>query len=174
MRLIKKLQEIGIGGKLLGWIENWLKGRKQRVVLNGEVSDWVKVTSGVPQGSVLGPILFIIFINDLEEGIKNRLWKFADDTKLLGRVRNQKEVNELKQDLDKLICWTDKWQMKFNSEKCKVMHIGNKNPGTMYVMGDKALTETKEEKDLGVIMCQNLKVEKQCGQAAKKVIRYWV
>jgi ribonucleases P/MRP protein subunit RPP40 len=83
----------------------------------------------VPQGSVLGPILLIIFINDLEEGKKNRLWKFADDTKLLGRVRNQKEVNELKQDLDKLICWTDKWQMKFNSEKCKVMHIGNKNPG---------------------------------------------
>ena len=64
--------------------------------------------------------------------------------------------------------------MKFNSEKCKMMQIGNKNPGTMYVMGDKALTETKEEKDLGVIMCQNLKIEKQCGQAAKKVIRYWV
>jgi hypothetical protein len=167
-RLRIKLEELGIGGNLLRWIENWLNQRKQRVVLNGENSDWVKVTSGVPQGSVLGPILFVIFINDLEDGIKNRIWKFADDAKLLGRVTNLSEITELREDLDKLYCWSQKWQMTFNIDKCKVMHIGSKNQGTKYEMDNKEIKETNEEKDLGVIVCQNLKVAKQCGQAAKK------
>ena len=71
-------------GKLADWIENWLDGRSQRVGVNGAYSGWAEVTSGVPQGSILGPLLFTIFINDLEDNIKNRVLKFADDSKLWG------------------------------------------------------------------------------------------
>jgi Reverse transcriptase (RNA-dependent DNA polymerase) len=85
-RLVIKLRNIGIRGKLLDWITEWLRKRSQRVVLNGEASDWVEVGSGVPQGSVLGPALFLVYINDMDEGILNNLWKFADDTQILGHV----------------------------------------------------------------------------------------
>jgi ribonuclease P/MRP protein subunit RPP40 len=167
-RLLLKLRDMGIGGEIAQWIENWLDGRKQRVVLNGYSSDWVHVTSGVPQGSVLGPVLFVAYINDLDEGIKNKIWKFADDTKLMGKTTEPKGIEELQEDLARLISWSEKWQMVFNVDKCKVMHIGKKNSGAKYMMGNKEIMEVQEEKDLGVIVCQNLKVAKQCGQAAKK------
>ena len=140
--------------------------------MNGEESDWVQVTSGVPQGSVLGPVLFVIFINDIDEGLVNRIWKFADDTKVLGRVSNPKEISELRDDAKKLVEWSQKWQMEFNVEKCKVMHVGSKNPRVTMDMGGKAMMETKEEKDLGIIVSQNMKVYKQCGQALKRGIKF--
>jgi ribonuclease P/MRP protein subunit RPP40 len=167
-RLLLKMRDMGIGGELARWVENWLEGRKQKVLLNGCSSDWVKVTSGVPQGSVLGPILFVIYINDLDEGIRNRIWKFADDTKLLGKCTQPGGVEELRRDLEKLCNWAEKWQMAFNVEKCKVMHIGKKNSGAKYWMGNEEIKEVQEEKDLGVLVCKNLKVAKQCGQAARK------
>ena len=83
IRLINKLKALGIGGNVLNWIREWLKDRVQRVVINGEKSDWAHVSSGVPQGSVLGPILFIIYINDIDESILSLILKFADDTKLV-------------------------------------------------------------------------------------------
>jgi len=167
-RLLLKVRDMGIGGEVAQWIENWLEGRKQRVVLNGCSSDWVDVTSGVPQGSILGPILFVIYINDLDEGIKNKIWKFADDTKLMGKSTEPKGVEEIREDLQRLCRWAEKWQMAFNIDKCKVMHIGKKNRGAKYVMGSEEIKEVGEEKDLGVTVCKNLKVAKQCGQAAKK------
>ena len=100
-RLIMKLEAIGIHDKLLCWIKDWLSERKQRVVLDGVESEWVDVCSGVPQGSVLGPVLFIIFINDMEDKIRNLIWKVADDAKLVGKVDGQEDVIYL-QDLDKL------------------------------------------------------------------------
>ena len=96
-RLMAKVRAIGIKGKLANWIQEWLKGRRQSVVLNGELSDWEDIVSGVPQGSVLGPILFIIFINDIDEEIRNRIWKFADDAKVVGKLEGG--ISSIEKDL---------------------------------------------------------------------------
>jgi hypothetical protein len=167
-RLLEKIKAIGIEGKVLNWIQEWLKDRRQRVILNGEVSEWAEVTSGVPQGSVLGPLLFAIYINDVDEILKSKIWKFADDTKLAKRVGTTKGIKELKDDLMALTKWCKDWQMEFNVKKCKVMHFGHHNLRTSYSMDGIDIVESKEEKDLGVIICQDLKVGQQCMIAAKK------
>ena len=92
-RLILKLKSLGMGNSIINWIEQWLTDRKQRVVVDGEVSSWKSVLSGVPQGSVLGPILFLLYINYLEEGVTGSILKFADDTKLF---RKTKEIGNKK------------------------------------------------------------------------------
>src|SRR5437867_2173104 len=149
-RLIEKMKEAGIGDSVLRWICNWLKGRIQRVGLNGTFSDWTNVTSGVPQGSILGPLLFSIYINDLEDNVRNRLLKCADDSKIWGRVDTVEEINCLQEDLDVLGKWAITNQMPFNVTKCKVMNIGKKNRKAEYKLMGSVLSKTKEEKDLGV------------------------
>ena len=106
-RLMSKVRALGIRGKVADWIENWLSNRKQRVVINGKASEWVDVTSGVPQGSVLGPLLFMIYINDLPEGIKSFMSMFADDTKVLKRIEDEESCRELQNDLDMLQQWSE-------------------------------------------------------------------
>jgi len=109
------------------WLENWLKGREQRVCIDGSSSDWIKVLSGVPQGSVLGHILFLVYINDVDLEVQNDILKFADDTKLYGIVTNIAQAESMQQDLNGLIRWTSQWQMKFNVDKCSVMHTVYRN-----------------------------------------------
>jgi hypothetical protein len=167
-RLLMKLEALGIEGRLLRWIREWLNERRQRVVVGGEYSDWKMVTSGVPQGSVLGPVLFLIFINDIDEGIRSRMWKFADDLKMMGRVTSKDDIEQIRKDIDKLVEWSEDWQLSFNLEKCKVMHIGSKNEENRYVMNGKDLKAVLEEKDLGVIVTKDFKVGRQCAEAAKK------
>ena len=125
-RLLEKLRAHGVSGHLLRWIRNWLTGRQQRVVLNGKKSGWEQVLSGVPQGSVLGPLLFMIFINDLDVAARKAkfLKKFADDTKLGGRVSTEEERAALQEALNELCVWAATWGMEFNVKKCKVLHIG--------------------------------------------------
>jgi ribonuclease P/MRP protein subunit RPP40 len=132
------------------------------------VSKWTLVTSGVPRGSVLGPVLFTIYINDLDDGILKKLLKFADDTKILGKVATAGQIRELQDDLDRLLEWSDKWQMEFNAEKCKVMHVGYSNTKANYIMNNVTLTKVTEEKDLGVIITSDLKSANQSTTAAKK------
>ncbi len=98
-----------------------------RVVTNGKASKWVNVTSAIPQGSVLGPLLFIIYINDLDCDIVSKLVKFANDTKLGNRAAILDNVSNIQTDLNRIINWADTWQMTFNSSKCKVLHIVNAN-----------------------------------------------
>jgi ribonuclease P/MRP protein subunit RPP40 len=130
---------MGIEGDLLCWLQNWLKDRKQRVCLAGEYSEWAEVTSGVPQGSVLGPLLFLIYINDIDEGISNKLLKFADDTKLFGKVGTMEDIGRLREDLVKLVTWSKEWLMLFNVDKCEVMHVGYNNPKAEYMMEEGVL-----------------------------------
>ena len=102
-RLILKLKSHGMGNSIIKWIEQWLTDRRQRVVVDGEVSSWKSVLSGVPQGSVLGPILFLVYINDLEEGVTGSILKFADDTKLF---RKTKEIGDKKNIIN---YWIEQW-----------------------------------------------------------------
>ena len=151
LRLIEKLKAHGVGGGLLKWISAWLSDRKQRVVLNGKASSWVRVTSGVPQGSILGPILFAIFINDLDVNVANKvdlLSKFADDTKVGHAVVTVEDSNVLQAALDTLCAWADKWQMRFNVDKCHVIHAGKNNKEFMHYMNGVQLAVSEQEKDI--------------------------
>ena len=147
-RLILKLKSHGMGNSIINWIEQWLTDRRQRVVVDGEVSSWKSVLSGVPQGSVLGPILFLVYINDLEEGVIGKILKFADDTKLFTKTKEIGDKFFLQDDIDKLVKWSEKWQMVFNFGKCKCLHIGPGNTSMTYEMGGTFLSTTVKEKDL--------------------------
>ena len=166
-RLMIKLRSFGISGSIYNWIENWLMNRKQRVVLNGFSSDWKEVTSGVPQGSVLGPLLFIIFVNDIDQSVTSNLLKFADDAKLFRQVSDQSDVDALREDLRNLYQWSEDWQMLFNIDKCKVMHFGCKNSQQQYSIAGSILSVVEEEKDLGVLIRNDLKVSQQCSKVVK-------
>ena len=133
-RLMKKIWAYGIRGKVYKWIEEFLKNRIQRVVVNGSFSSYKKVTSGIPQGSVLGPILFVIFINDLPEVIQTAVRLYADDSKLLGRVKSVEHVNKLQSSLNNSVNWAKSWQMTYNYKKCHHLHVGKNYQNTEYTM----------------------------------------
>ena len=155
-RLLSKVKACGINGKVWGWIRDFLHDRKQRVVLGQERSQWRPVTSGIPQGSVLGPLLFIIFINDLPKEIESYTKIFADDTKLFKAIEDATDSNIIQCDLQKLLDWSKKWQLPFNTAKCKVLHYGKDNPHFNYIMENNILKKALEEKDLGVTFDDNL------------------
>jgi len=167
--LLAKLQAHGIDGQVVRWVASWqVKGRKQRVCLDGYSSTWADVLSGIPQGSVLGPLLFPIFINDIEDGIMRVVLKFADDVKIFRKVTNTADGLQLQQDLNRLCDWADKWQMEFNVAKCKTMHVGTGNIKHDYSMKGRHFDVVATERDLGVIISSKLKVAEHCYEAYKK------
>ena len=148
-RLLIKLYNIGIRGNLINWIKDFLKGREKTVVVNNEFSDWASVVSDIPQGNVLGPSLFTIFINDIPNDITSNVNFFADDTKLY----NSAHLNNLiQEDLNNLLQWSNKWLLPFNIEKCKVLHYGQVNPKNDYMMNDISVLSDSSItiKDLGI------------------------
>ena len=166
LRLVQKLKAHGVKGNLLKWISAWLSDRKQKVVLNGKSSAYVKVTSGVPKGSILGPI----FINDIDDGVVDTislLLKFADDTKVGHSVDREEDRKALQKALDTLCEWANRWGMSYNVEKCHVLHLGRSNPRHKYTMNGKVLVDTEMEKDIGVLVTTNLKPANQCEKAAR-------
>ena len=129
------------------------------------------VCSGVPQGSVLGPVLFLIYINDLDSKILSELLKFADDTKIFGEVSSAQQIDQLQNDLDALLQWSAYWQLPLNTSKCKVMHFGKGNFGHSYTMNGSTLQVVEQEKDLGVMISSNLKPSVHCDQVCKRANR---
>ena len=170
-RLLIKLWRYGIRGKAHKWIEQFLTKRKQRVVVEGEHSEWVNVDSSVPQGTVTGPIDFLLFINDLPDGLESSCRLFADDCILYTTVKGPQDADRLQRDLDRLTSWQDKWQMDFNAQKCFVLRISHaKKPFNFeYTLNNTKLEETKTHTYLGVDLSSDLKwnsqVEKICSKA---------
>ena len=170
-RLLRKLERYGVSGRLLAWIRGGLLKRWQRVGVRGHWSGWRRVLSGIPQGSVLGPVLFLVFIDDLEEGLLSEVLKFADDTKIFRRVDSERDREVLQRDLDRLVQWSEVWQMRFNVDKCKVMHLGRGNLRGDYEMSGGTLGAVREERDLWVRITDDLKASAQCAYACSRANR---
>ncbi|KAF7244268.1 RNA-directed DNA polymerase from mobile element jockey [Varanus komodoensis] len=166
--LVEKLRSFGIHQSTVRWIRAWLTDRKQKVTINGESLGWRPVTSGVPQGSVLGPILFNLFINDMEEGVNSLLIKFADDTKTGAVATTEEQVLQIQKDLDRLWKWAGDNRMAFNVVKCKVLHLGHRNSCHKYRLGDKWLESSTCERDLGVLVDCKLNMSQQCDVVVKR------
>ena len=168
-RLLTKLRGYGIEGKVLQWIKAFLLNRTQRIKVGNETSASSKVTSGIPQGSILGPVLFTIFINDLPESVDSIVKVFADDTKLYNNSKNHRTIQK---DLDTIQNWSSIWQLGFNIKKCKCLHVGQKNERHEYILktaaGPIEIAEVAEEKDLGIWFDDELKFERHITEKINK------
>lgn len=175
-RLLQKLEAYGIRGELLTWLRNFLDQRKQRVMINGNYSKWTDVISGIPQGSILGPILFIVFINDLPGVVGSVCQLFADDCKMYKNITAEADQRELQEDIMRLCQWSKDWLLNFNIQKCKVVSYGNIRFEYEYKMTDDRnnqhiLVSEESERDLGILFKQNLKFEEHIDNTVNKVNR---
>ena len=174
IRLMKKVENAGIRGSVLGWIEAFLSDRKQRVKIGSTKSEWAEVKSGIPQGTVLGALLFLIYINDLPEKVKSAIIKlFADDAKIYKHIQDAADGDSLQEDINAACEWTDDWQLLFHPDKCKVLRLGKSNNKQMYTIRDQDgrthnVNESDGEKDLGVIIDSKLKFEQHVNKKVAK------
>ncbi len=157
-RLLNKLMQAGIAGPLHKWASNFLTKKSQQVVLEGISSSSIQVTPGVPQGTVLGPLLFILYLNDLPDGITSQVRLLADNCILYREIKTPDDNQKLQNDINKLCNWESTWQMKFNVSKCYAMHITQKkNPfPSTYTMNGEPLQSVKSHTYLGVEINHNL------------------
>ena len=137
-----------------------------------EFSSWAQVKSGIPQGSVLGPTVFIMFINDMPDAINSIRQLFADDAKIFRSVRSNDDNKKLQDVLDSLTEWSTWWQLPFNVDKCKSLHIGRNDRKHIYEMDENKLDQVKEEKDLGVLIDNELTFHNQIAAAIKRADRF--
>ncbi len=174
-RLAHKLHTIGIQGTMLRWLQAFLAHRRQRVVLQGMQSDWLPCTSGVPQGSLLGPTLFLIYIDDMPLNLESDVKLFADDSKVYRAVRSHVDEDTLNRDLAKLATWSARWLLRFNESKCVVLTVQPQHRDNVprYTLNGVYLQPVTEQKDLGVIITSDLKptthINKICAKSRSKI-----
>ncbi|KAF4798507.1 RNA-directed DNA polymerase from mobile element jockey-like protein [Turdus rufiventris] len=166
--LLENVEGCGLDRSTLCWVKNWLDSQAPRVVVNGAASSWGSVTSGVPQGCVLGPVLFNIFTDDMDEGIESFISKFTDDIKLGVCVNLLEDRRVLQRDLEWLDGWEESNRMRFSKYKCLVLHFGHNNPMQHYGLGMVWLDSAQAERDLGVLVSSRMDMSQQCALVAKK------
>ncbi|CAB3990521.1 Hypothetical predicted protein, partial [Paramuricea clavata] len=158
--LLQKLHDFGFSGSLLLWFQNYLSGRFQRVTVHGATSTSLPITSGVPQGSLLGPFLFSVYINDLPNNISTstRVGLFADDTKLYRCGQNPCDALVLQDDIQGLLCWSIENRLRFNQSKCKVLSITRKKSPLIYPykLDNDQLLVSNAQFDLGITISPKL------------------
>lgn len=171
--LIHKLRFLGIDRDVVLWIEDYLRGRAQRVVVNGEMSSVCCVNSGVPQGSVLGPLLFLIFINDITSNIDSQIRLFADDCVIYREIDSSEDSLKLQVDLQQIEVWCNKWGMSLNYSKCKAMHITRRTHRIEhhYTLSSSQIETVEEYKYLGVLISSNLRWTRHINLITAKAIR---
>ena len=153
-RMLLKLDHYGVRGQLLKWIKEYLTKRTFRVRVGDALSSERDVISGVPQGSVLGPLLFIVYVSDISKNMLCRISLYADDTKLFCDPSLQH--GDMSEDLAELERWTSDWLLKLNSHKCTILHLGNNNPKLQYFINGETLKAVEEQVDLGVTIALDL------------------
>lgn len=172
-RLLSKIKALGIDDKVSEWIKSFLTDRNQRVVADGDVSEAVSVYSGVTQGSVLGPLLFLLYINDINIGIDSSMRLFADDCLLFKPVESIEDAKTLQDDLDEITMWCNTWKMSLNVKKCAVLRVGSSAPKTVfpYSLNGDSLSNCETYKYLGVTIDTKLNwschIENVCSQASR-------
>jgi hypothetical protein len=176
--LLHKLKSFGICGNLLKWITSYLTNRMQRVTLNGADSEWLPVTSGVPQGSILGPLLFILYINDLPDILSyNTLCAiFADDTKIYRHINSHQDHIILQRDINNIYAWSITWGLTFNVNKCLLISLKRNNDPTEYLyrMNNNLLPHTDNAPDLGLTITQTFSWNQHINTVTNKALkRMW-
>ncbi len=169
-KLLYKIKEIGIRGRLYERIKQRLNNRQQRVVVNGVASEWTPVTSGDPQGSVLVPVLFIIYNNDIDLDFNNFISKFADDTKIGNAVLSEGD-RQKRQDLRKISALSVKWDMPFNMNKCQILQVASRNIKNDYKICGVRIKTVLSVKALGVTVTSDLKFSQHCKESVRKANR---
>ena len=180
-KLIEKLPSYNISGNLLKWIENWLKDRTQRVVINGSVSRSVNVTSSVPQGSVLGPTLFNIYIDSIVKNLTCNAFMYADDTKIVMPTPKIADCETLQNNVNKMQAWAEHHNMTFNIDKCASLYFGHNNRRYSYNIKGVEIRNSECERDLGVSVSTDakfsehvdktvVKANKMCGMVRRNFV----
>ena len=168
-RLLIKLKGYGVNGKVLSWVKAFLTDRRQKVLVN---QSQIRLGNcGISQGSVLGPLLFINFINDLPDCVKSAIKMFAGDTTIYREIKDQSDIKQLQDDIDSLKKWLRDWQLLFSARKCKCMHLGKKSDKHNYIISEEEQTELEEatvEKDLGIWVDNELEFKEHINKVVNK------
>ena len=175
--LFKMCRQFGIEGNYLEWFESYLTNRYQRVVLDGEKSEWVSVTSGVPQGSILGPTLFLMYINDLPDVLQHsRCLLFADDAKFFKEIANVDDCHSLQSDMNNVVNWCKHWRILLNIKKCFHVNFSmlrSRNIDWVYFINDQCIEKVSSIKDLGVTFTYNLNFSTHINNIVKKSMQMY-
>ena len=169
-RLLTKLQHYGIRDNTCNWIKAWLSNHTQQVLLDGITSNSISVTSGVPQGTVLGPLMFLLYINDIISNINSPLRKFADDCLLYRIINTSEDIIILQKYLDQIASWVSTWQLRLNINKCALIHCSRSHSPIIYhyTLNNCILKQTDSHPYLGVMLDKTMSWSQHISNIAKK------